>query len=225
MLSIVKANDRHTVNAGWLLARWHFSFDHYYDPDNMGFGPLRVFNHDVIQPGQGFPMHPHKDMEIVTFVVRGKIEHRDSTGGHGVISPGEVQYMRAGKGVRHSEANPSADEETELLQMWVLPEETGVEPAYEQRAFASAEDKGAIVPVVSVNGGSTTFYSTQLEAGKPLTHPLGEGRLAYAFVIDGEPTLNGQQLEKNDSVKVSAESELTLQSAEPAHVLFIDLPA
>ena len=166
MLNITKAQDRYTLNAGWLLARWHFSFDHYYDPNNLQFGPLRVFNHDVIQPGQGFPMHPHKDMEIVTFVIRGQIEHRDSTGGHGIIAPGEVQYMRAGKGVRHSEVNPSRENETELLQMWVTPEETGVEPSYEQRAFASAESKGQIVPVVSVNGGSTTFYSAQLEPGQ-----------------------------------------------------------
>lgn len=224
MLSIVKAQDRYTLNAGWLLARWHFSFDHYYDPNNMAFGPLRVFNHDVIQPGQGFPMHPHKDMEIVTFVIRGKIEHRDSTGGHGIIGPGEVQYMRAGRGVRHSEVNPSPDEETELLQMWVLPEEMGVEPAYEQRPFASDESKGAIVPVISVNGGSTTFFTTQLEPGKPLTHPLGDGRKAYVFVIEGAPTLNGQPLEMNDSVKVTGESELRLEASAPAQVLFIDLP-
>ena len=224
MLNIVKADDRFTMNAGWLLARWHFSFDRYYDPENMGFGPLRVFNHDVIQPAQGFPMHPHKDMEIVTFVIRGKIEHRDSTGGHGIIGPGEVQYMRAGKGVRHSEVNPSPDEETELLQMWVLPEETGVEPSYEQRSFVTDGRKGKILPVVSVNGGSTTFYTTQLEPGQKLTHALGEGRRAYVFVIDGAPTLNGQTLEKNDSAKVTGETELRLESSEPAEVLFLDLP-
>jgi quercetin 2,3-dioxygenase len=224
MLDIVKAGDRYTLNAGWLLARWHFSFDRYYDPKNMGFGPLRVFNHDVVQPGQGFPMHPHKDMEIVTFVIRGKLEHRDSTGGHGIIEPGEVQYMRAGRGVRHSEFNPSPDEEAELLQMWVLPDELGAEPAYEQRPFASDARKGKLLPVLSVNGGSTTFYVSQLEPGKPLTHPLGEGRRAYLFVMDGAPTLNGELLEKNDSVKVEGESELRLESAEPADVLFLDLP-
>ncbi len=224
MLEIVKAQDRYTLDAGWLLARWHFSFDHYYDPNNMQFGPLRVFNHDVIQPGKGFPMHPHKDMEIVTFVIRGEIEHRDSTGGHGVIGPGEVQYMRAGKGVRHSEVNPSPEHQTELLQMWVLPEELGVEPSYEQRRFVSTNGQGAIAPVVSVNGGSTTFYTAQLEPGKPLTHPLGEGRRAYVFVIDGAPALNGQQLEKNDSAKVSDETALRFESAQPAHALFLDLP-
>lgn len=224
MMDIVKAKDRYTLDAGWLLARWHFSFDHYYDPNKMQFGPLRVFNHDVVQPGKGFPMHPHKDMEIVTFVIRGRIEHRDSTGGHGIIGPGEVQYMRAGKGVRHSEANPSPDEETELLQMWVLPEEMGAEPAYEQRSFLTDDSKGKALPVVSVNGGSTTFYVTQLEPGKAVTHELGEGRRAYAFVIDGAPTLNGKPLEKNDSVQVTGEKELRLESAEPAEVLFLDLP-
>ncbi len=224
MLDVVKAADRYTLDAGWLLARWHFSFDHYYDPKHTQFGPLRVFNHDVVQPGQGFPMHPHKDMEIVTFVIRGQIEHRDSTGGHGIIGPGEVQYMRAGKGVRHSESNPSATEPTELLQMWVLPEEKGVEPAYEQRSFVSADSVGKALPVVAVNGGSSTFFVSQLEPGKPLTHALGEGRRAYAFVIDGAPTLNGEALEKNDSVKVSGESELKFESAAPAQVLFIDLP-
>ena len=224
MLDIRKANDRYTLNAGWLLARWHFSFDHYHDPEHMQFGPLRVFNHDVVQPGQGFPMHPHRDMEIVTFVIRGKIEHRDSTGGHGIIGPGEVQYMRAGRGVRHSEVNPSKDEETELLQMWVLPEKLGAEPAYEQRSFVTDARNGAVLPVVSVNGGSTTFYSTKLEPNQPVTHTLQEGRRAYMFVIDGEPTLNGQKLEKNDSVKVTGETELRLESEEPAEVLFIDLP-
>ena len=224
MLDITKAKDRYTLNAGWLLARWHFSFDHYSDPNNMQFGPLRVFNHDVVQPGQGFPMHPHKDMEIVTFVIRGEIEHRDSTGGHGVIGPGEVQYMRAGRGVRHSEVNPSKDAETELLQMWVLPEKLGAEPAYEQRSFVTDARNGSLLPVVSVNGGSTTFYTAKLEPGKPLTHALGEGRRAYVFVIDGEPTLNGQPLEKNDSVKVTSEAELRLESAKPSEVLFIDLP-
>ncbi|MEZ5365727.1 MAG: pirin family protein [Bryobacterales bacterium] len=224
MLEVIKAKDRYTLDAGWLLARWHFSFDHYYDPQNMGFGALRVFNHDVIQPGQGFPMHPHKDMEIVTFLIRGQLEHRDSTGGHGVIRPGEVQYMRAGKGVRHSEVNPSQTEEAELLQMWVLPEKKGLEPAYEQREFAPGPAKGKVAPVMSVNDGSTTFYVAQVEPGKPLTHELSEGRRAYAFVIDGAPTLNGQTLEKNDSVKVTGERFLLLESQSPAEVLFVDLP-
>ena len=224
MMELVKAADRFTMDAGWLLARWHFSFDHYRDPNNMGFGPLRVFNHDVIQPGQGFGMHPHRDMEIVTFVIRGIVEHKDSTGGHGFIQPGEVQYMTAGTGVFHSEFNASKYEDVELLQMWILPDKKGKTPTYEQKEFGVEERTGKLLPVMSVNEGTSTFYVSRLEPGQPVAHPLGADRRAYVFVIDGAPALNGQALAKNDSVKVSGESELRFESSEPAEVLFIDLP-
>jgi redox-sensitive bicupin YhaK (pirin superfamily) len=131
MLDIKRSQDRYHLETDWLSAYWHFSFDQYYDAANMAFGPLRVFNNDTIRPAKGFPMHPHRDMEIVTYVIRGELEHRDSTGGHGVIHAGEVQRMSAGSGINHSEFNPSPKESCELVQIWILPEKQGVQPSYE----------------------------------------------------------------------------------------------
>jgi len=233
MLEIVRSEDRHHVQAGWLDARWHFSFDHYHDPDNMGFGNLRVFNHDVVQPGQGFPMHPHRDMEIVTYIIRGAVEHRDSTGGHGVIQAGEVQRMSAGSGVRHSEINHSTKEPVELLQMWVFPEKRGVQPSYEQKRFSTEERTGKLLPIVSPEmengalfiGTDATFLVSRVEPGQTVERELGVGRRAYVFVIDGAPTLNGEKLNKNDSVKATDVDKLTFTAGkEAAELLVIDLP-
>ena len=233
MLEIVRSQDRHRVNAGWLDARWHFSFDHYHDPNNMGFSTLRVFNHDVVQPGQGFPMHPHRDMEIVTYVIRGALEHRDSTGGHGVIRPGEVQRMSAGAGVRHSEMNYSTKEPVELLQMWVFPEKRGVQPSYEQKQFSAEERSGKLLPIVSPEmedesvyiGTDATFLVSRVEPGQTVERAIQPERHAYVFVIDGAVTLNGEALGKNDSAKVGEVEKLTLTAGdEAAELMVIDLP-
>src|SRR6266487_1820620 len=135
MIDIIKNEQRYHFESEWLSTYWHFSFDHYYDPQNMGFGPLRVFNDDIVQPSSGFPTHPHREMEIVTYVLEGELEHQDSTGGSGLIGPGEVQRMSAGTGIRHSEYNPSANQRVHLLQLWIVPAVSGLTPSYEQLRF------------------------------------------------------------------------------------------
>ena len=142
MCQIVPSEQRYHFHNDWLSAYWHFSFDHYYDPDNVSFGPLSVFNDDTIQPGKGFPTHGHKEMEIVTCVLAGELEHRDSTGGHGTIGAGEVQRMTAGTGIRHSEFNASTEAPLHLLQIWILPNEAGLKPGYQQKSFSAQQREG-----------------------------------------------------------------------------------
>lgn len=233
MLKITRSDERYNLKTDWLNAYWHFSFDSYYDPDNVQFGPLRVFNNDTIEPGQGFPMHPHRDMEIVTYVIDGVLEHRDSTGGHGEIRAGEVQRMSAGSGIRHSEMNGSTKAPVTLLQMWVLPEKGGVQPSYEQKRFSVEERTNRLLPIAAPTGDpgpvfigqDATFFVSRLEPGQEVTHRLADGRRAYAFVIEGSPRLNGEALGKGDSVKATEVSELKFATAdEAAELLLIDLP-
>lgn len=233
MLEITRSDERYNLKTDWLNAYWHFSFDSYFDPDNIQFGPLRVFNNDTIEPGQGFPMHPHRDMEIVTYVIDGVLEHRDSTGGQGQIRAGEVQRMSAGAGIRHSERNGSTKDPVTLLQMWVLPEKKGVQPSYEQKRFTVEERNNKLLPIAAPNGDpgpvfigqDATFYVSRLEPGRQVDHRLADGRRAYAFVIEGSTTLNGQALAKGDSVKATAVSKLSFAAdREAAELLLIDLP-
>jgi len=233
MLRITRSGERYHFETDWLSAYWHFSFDHYYDPENVSFGPLRVFNNDTIQPGKGFPMHPHRDMEILTYVIRGALEHNDSTGGSGVIHAGEVQRMSAGTGVRHSEFNASRTDPVELVQIWILPRQKGVQPSYEQKRFSEAERTAKLLPIASGDGKPGTVYMgqdadlyvTRLEPGQAVRHELAADRRAYLFVIDGALALNGEALGKGDSVRVSQESELKLEAdAATAEALLIDLP-
>ncbi len=238
MLDITRANERYNLKTNWLNARWHFSFDSYHDPKRMGHGPLRVFNHDVIEPGQGFPMHPHRDMEIVTYVIDGALAHRDSTGGDGKIRAGEVQRMSAGDGVHHSEFNDSGEKTVELLQMWVFPEKRGVQPSYEQKQFTEADRTGRLLPIVSSRpehwndgegslwiGQDAQFYVSRLEAGQAIEHALGADRKAYLFVIAGELSVNGETLRLNDSVAMSEVETLRIEAGnEPVELLMIDLP-
>lgn len=233
MLRITRSGERYHFETDWLSAYWHFSFDHYYDPENVSFGPLRVFNNDTIQPGKGFPMHPHRDMEILTYVIRGALEHNDSTGGAGVIHAGEVQRMSAGTGVRHSEFNASRTDPVELVQIWILPRQKGVQPSYEQKRFSEAERTAKLLPIASGDGKPGTVYMgqdadlyvTRLEPGQAVRHELAADRRAYLFVIDGALALNGEALGKGDSVRVSQESELKLEAdAATAEALLIDLP-
>src|SRR3954466_3094761 len=148
-VKVIRSGERHFGDHGWLQTYWHFSFSDYYDPDNLGFGPLRVFNDDVVQPGGGFPMHPHRDMEIITYVTDGQLEHRDHLGNRGVIHPGEVQVMSAGKGIMHSEFNHSKEKAVHLLQLWVMPRTRGSKPRWEQKPFTPAERQGKLLAVVS----------------------------------------------------------------------------
>lgn len=232
MIQIIKAEDRFHLESDWLSAYWLFSFDRYYDPQNVHFGPLRVFNDDTVQPGGGFPTHSHREMEIVTYVLEGELEHKDSTGGRGRIGAGEVQRMTAGTSVAHSEFNPSSEHPVHLLQMWVQPEQAGLTPSYEQRRFTKEQRAGVLQPIASGQGlgeavkvhQDVTFYVSSLRSGQELTHALGESRRAFLYVIEGELSVNGQQLRQNDQARITAQAQLQIVAAQPSELILIDLP-
>jgi hypothetical protein len=232
MIKVIKSEERHHANFGWLDTRWHFSFDQYYDPSNLHWGALRVFNDDVIEPGQGFDMHGHRDMEIVTYVLEGELEHQDSTGNRGVVHPGEVQVMSAGKGIRHSECNHSKEKPLHLLQIWILPRTRGLKPRWEQRLFTTAERSGKLLPVVSDGGLSGTLkidqdaqiYVSNLAAGQQAVHKSRPGRKAYLFTIAGELAVNGVSLAPGDQGRIADETELSIQARKDSELILLDLP-
>jgi quercetin 2,3-dioxygenase len=231
-MRIIRAKDRFHLESDWLSAYWLFSFDRYYDPNNVTFGPLRVFNHDTVAGGGGFPTHPHREMEIVTYVLEGALRHKDSTGGAGLIRAGEVQRMTAGTGVAHSEFNPSEEEPTKLLQMWVLPERAGLTPSYEQRQFTLDQRAGALLPIASGQDApgavkihqDATFYVSRLRSGDRVAHELKPGRRAFLYVIEGEVTLNEERLSEGDQARVTDVAELDIVGARESEVILIDLP-
>ena len=231
MITVRRAEERGHFNHGWLETYHTFSFDQYFDPRFMGFRSLRVINEDRVSPGRGFPTHGHRDMEIITYVLEGGLAHQDSMGNGSIIRPGEVQKMSAGTGVRHSEANPSADEPVHLLQIWIVPAETNIEPAYEQKKFGDEEKRGRLRLVGSPEGaeGAVTIrqdarlYATLLGPGERVTHELGADRHAWVQVARGRIELNGQTLRQGDGAAVSDEPGLTLVGTEPAEVLLFDL--
>ena len=225
------ANERGRTKIGWLDS-WHsFSFGDYYDPAHVEFRSLRVLNDDRIAAGQGFGMHPHRDMEIITYMVSGALEHKDSLGTGSVIRPGEVQRMSAGTGIRHSEFNPSPTTPAHLLQIWLMPDQHGLTPGYEQKAFPEAERRNRWRLVASRDGrdGSVTIhqdaamYVTTLDAGKEVTHSLPRGRHAWLQVVRGAVTLNGESLKTGDGAAVSNESDVTVTATEGAEVVLFDL--
>ena len=231
-MQIIKAKDRFHLESDWLSAYWLFSFDRYYDPANLNFGPLRVFNHDTIAGGGGFPTHPHREMEIVTYVLDGELAHKDSTGGRGLIRAGEVQRMTAGTGVAHSELNASESKPVRLLQMWVLPEQPGLTPGYEQRQFTEADRAGKLLPIVSGQDlpdtlkihQDTTFYVSRLGIGEQVVHTLKPGRRAYLYVIEGGLTVNGESLSAGDQARITGQEQLNLAATEASELILIDLP-
>jgi len=232
MIKVIKSEDRYQSDFGWLSTYWHFSFDTYHDPSNMNWGALRVFNDDVIRPGQGFGSHPHRDMEIVTYVLEGELEHRDNQGNTGVIHPGEVQVMSAGTGIIHSEYNHSKDHPVHLLQLWIMPRTKGLTPRWEQRQFTQAERSGTLLPVVSdgkVPGPlhidqDATIHVTALKAGQAVVHKSRPGRKAYVFVIAGELSLNGAPVKAGDQARIADEPELNLKAVEDGEIILLDLP-
>jgi hypothetical protein len=232
MLTIRKAEERGHVNHGW-LDTWHtFSFADYHDPAEMGYGALRVINDDKVEPGQGFGMHGHRDMEIITYVLEGALEHKDSMGNGSVIRPGNVQRMSAGTGVRHSEFNPSREERVHLLQIWIEPKFTGVRPGYEEKEFGPAEKTGRLRLIASPDGreGSVTIhqdalvYAALLDGRNAVTHVLAPGRRAYVHLARGALKLNGIELKGGDGVKIAGENELKFSGARQAELLLFDLP-
>jgi redox-sensitive bicupin YhaK (pirin superfamily) len=231
-IALRRAADRGHANHGW-LDTWHtFSFADYYDPRFMGFRVLRVINEDFVAPGRGFPTHAHRDMEILTYVLDGTLQHRDSLGTGSVIRPGEVQRMSAGTGVRHSEANPSSDAAVHLLQIWIEPATLGIEPGYEQKAFADEDRRGRLRLVASPDGAESSvtihqdvrLYATLLDVGRKVVHTLTPDRHAWVQVARGTLTLNGQTLAPGDGAAVSRETQLMLVAEKDAEALLFDLP-
>jgi len=230
MMIIRKSNERGHAEHGWLDSYHTFSFADYYDPRWLGFRTLRVINDDLILPGMGFGTHPHRDMEIISYVLGGALQHRDSMGNGRVIRPGEFQYMAAGTGVEHSEFNPSKTEATRLLQIWIQPDAKGVKPRYAEKNLASAPT-GKLYLVASKTGrdGSMAIHQdadlllAKLEAGQRVTHPLAASRHAWVHVAEGEAAVNGQQLSSGDAAGLSQESELTLDATKTSQVLVFDL--
>ena len=231
MLTLRRAHDRGHFDHGWLDTYHTFSFADYYDPAHMGFRHLRVINEDRVQPGHGFPTHGHRDMEILTYVLEGALEHKDSLGNGSVIRPGDVQRMSAGTGVTHSEYNPSKSESVHLLQIWIVPERRGLQPSYEQKAFRDAEKRGQLRLIASrdARDHSVTIhqdvdvYATILDGERTVTHQLRPGRHAWVQVARGAVVLNDQRLEVSDGAAVSDEPTLRIAAATAAEVLLFDL--
>lgn len=232
MITIRRANERGVAEFDWLNSRHSFSFGHYYDPKHMGFGPLRVINEDRVVPGEGFPTHGHRDMEIISYVLEGALEHKDSIGTGSVIRPGDVQRMSAGTGISHSEYNHSSTEPVHFLQIWIVPAARGLRPGYEQRHFPRDERSGNLRLIASPDGqaGSVTvhqdvrLYSTLLDGDQRVELDLAAGRTAWVQVARGEVTVNGQRLTAGDGAAIDGESDIVLNGARAAEVLVFDLP-
>jgi redox-sensitive bicupin YhaK (pirin superfamily) len=235
MLTLIRANDRGHAQHGWLDSHHTFSFASYYDPARMGFRALRVLNDDRVAPATGFGKHGHQDMEIVTVVLSGALEHKDSMGSGSVMRPGDVQRMSAGTGVLHSEKNPSTTEAVHLLQIWILPDKKGHTPGYEQKHFPVEERRGRFVPLVSSDGrmGSLSFHQDATIFGAllddetvgahPITHPIASGRAAFVHVAKGEVHVNGERLAAGDALQATDIDGLTFSRAKSAEVLLFDL--
>ncbi len=232
MINVIKSEERYHANRGWLDTRWHFSFDEYYDPANTNWGALRVFNDDVVQPGQGFGSHGHRDMEIVTYGIEGKLEHKDSEGNTGVIHPGEVQVMSAGTGIVHSEYNHSQERPVHFLQLWIVPRTKGLKPRWEQRQFTLLQRSGKLLPVVSSGhipktltiDQNAAIYISALKAGQEVIHTNRLGRKAYLFVIAGSVAVNGVSLAAGDQARIADGSQLTLKAIQDSELILLDLP-
>jgi redox-sensitive bicupin YhaK (pirin superfamily) len=230
MITLRKANERGHAEHGWLDTYHTFSFADYYDPQWMGFRSLRVINDDLVMPRMGFGKHPHRDMEIITYILSGQLAHEDSMGNGRVITPGEFQYMSAGTGVLHSEQNPSGTEAVHLLQIWIQPDAKGATPRYAEKSMKDAAS-GALHLITSKTGRDESIaihqdadlWLAKLDASQSVTHPLAPGRHAWLHVAEGEVTLNGETLTGGDAVAVNKESALELRATKPSQFLLFDL--
>jgi len=232
MITLRRSHERGHVEHGWLDTYHTFSFDTYYDPRHVSFSSLRVLNEDRVAPGAGFPSHPHRDMEIITYVLEGALRHQDSMGNGSVIRPGDVQRMSAGTGVVHSEHNDSRLDSVHLLQIWILPERAGLVPGYEQKSFPESQRRGRLCLVASPDGrqGSVTIhqdaclYVALLGAGDSVQQGLAAGRKAYLQVARGEVRLDGQRLGSGDGAQIADQPEIRLAASSEAEMLLFDLP-
>jgi quercetin 2,3-dioxygenase len=232
MITLRKSEDRGKLDREWLKAYYSFTFNTYHDPAHMGFGPLRVINEDRFGPGRGFGMHPHEDMEIITYVRSGVLGHEDNTGGKGVLRPGDIQRMSAGSGVMHSEFNPSETDVLHLFQIWIEPNVMGATPRYGEAHFDDADKQGKLLLIVSGDGRDSSMaiyqdasiYAGILGAGDKLTHKIAPSRRVYVQVVEGDITIGGQHVTTGDAVKIEGEAEVVLENATKAEVLLFDLP-
>lgn len=231
MIEVIKSDTRGHADHGWLNAKHTFSFADYHNPERVRFGPLRVINEDRIAPGKGFDMHPHRDMEIVTYPISGSIEHKDSMGNHGVISAGEVQRMTAGTGVLHSEFNHSADDELHLLQIWIFPEQKNLDPGYEQTSVDRDAKLNQLRLIASRDGrdGSVTIhqeaeiYASILDADSTVTHSTQSDRKVFVQVISGELSVNGEAVSAGDGVQLHDTAEVEVSASSEAEFLLFDM--
>jgi quercetin 2,3-dioxygenase len=231
MIQIRRSEERGGGDHGWLKTHHTFSFNDYWDPKWMGFRSLRVINEDWVAPNNGFPTHPHRDMEIITYILEGELEHKDSLGTGSVILPGDGQRMTAGSGIRHSEFNPSSTKAAHLLQIWIQPERAGLQPSYEQKTFAEEDKRGKLRVIASrdAKDGSVKInqdaklYVSLLKPGEEVAHELSQGRYGWLQVARGSVELNGNKLGQGDGAAISDEKELKIKGTEDAEVLLFDL--
>jgi quercetin 2,3-dioxygenase len=231
MITLRRSNERGGGDYGWLNTKHTFSFSDYWDPRWMGFRSLRVINEDYVAPASGFPTHPHNDMEIITYILEGQLEHKDSLGTGSVILPGDGQRMSAGRGIRHSEFNPSKSQPVHLYQIWIMPEKKGLEPSYEQKKFPAEEKQGKFRLIASPDAkeGSVMInqdaclFVTLLPPGEEVGHSFAEGRRGWLQVAKGEVELNGQRLVQGDGAAISDERRLSLKGTKDSEVLLFDL--
>ncbi len=223
----------YAAEGGWFQARWHFSFDQYYDPENMGVGTLRVFNHDTLVPGAIWPMHPHRDVEGITYVVAGEFEHADSLGNGGVLEPGGVQRMTLGSGALHSERNHSKTEPMQFIQMWIMPSERGLPPSVEQRQHTLEDRHSRLLQILRPEGSEGTgvtvhqdvsMYVARLEPEVSVEHVFQDGRGGYFYLIDGAVGLNGERLSTGDAARVLSQGLLRVRAQAASELLLVDTP-
>lgn len=232
MFQLRKADQRGHSQIEWLDSHHSFSFSNYYDPEHMGWGPLRVINDDTVAPAAGFPTHSHRDMEIISYVLEGRLQHKDTIGTGSVIRPGDVQLMEAGRGIAHSEFNASDKEAVHFLQIWIMPDRAGLAPSYQQTYFADAEKRGKFRLIVSPDGGNDSLriqqdvrlYSALLDGAENLDWQQDAARKAYVHVARGSVTVNGITLHCGDGLRIADEPELKFTDGREAEVLLFDLP-
>jgi redox-sensitive bicupin YhaK (pirin superfamily) len=230
-IAVRRSEDRGAASFGWLKSRHTFSFGYYYDPAFMGFGPLRVINEDRVQPARGFDTHGHRDMEIISYVLEGALEHRDDMGNGSVIRPGDVQRMSAGTGIRHSEYNASDTEPLHFLQIWILPETAGLAPGYEQKSFPEEDKRGRLRLVGSRDGregsvtihGSVDLYAALLGKGESVGHEFARGRRGWVQVARGGAVLDGQPLHQGDGAAIEGPAAITLTASSDGEILLFDM--
>jgi hypothetical protein len=231
VITIRRNSEIHEVGGGWFHARWHFSFDTYHDPENEHFGAMRVFNDDRLIPGAIWPMHPHKDIEGLTYVVEGSFGHEDNAGGsYGPLPAGSVQRMTLGRGALHSEQNASDTEPVRFIQIWILPDTPNLEPGVEQAVLTQEDRTNRLLKVIAPSGGAVSVhqdasvYVARLDAGVEVTHELADGRGAYVYLIDGDASFDGEDVATGDAAKVTEQRALTVRARETSELILVDVP-